>query len=390
MTQTIPTSSTPLATRLVALDVFRGLTIALMITVNNPGSWSHIYAPLEHANWHGCTPTDWVFPFFLFTVGVSSWFSLKKYNNRPPADVYAKIWRRGATIFLIGLGLNTFLISAPDYSHLRILGVLQRIGIAYAIGASLCVWLKKRDLAIVGAVLLLAYWCVQLMFSDPVYPFGHETSGDKIEGLANNVVTNVDRFILGENHLWRGKGIPFDPEGLLSALPAVVSVILGFFLGFLVDENPNRRLLVRKMAVWGLIGISLGWLWGLVFPINKSLWTGSFVIYTAGIATVLNALLIYVIDVQGWRGWIKPALVFGMNSILAFVLSGVWVKVLSKIKVEEGDKKVSVLQHFYHTVVMPIGGGDNEVSSLMYALIHVVIFWLILWVFYKRGVFLKV
>ncbi len=381
----------PASGRLIALDVFRGLTIALMITVNNPGSWSHIFTPLEHANWNGCTPTDWVFPFFLFTVGVSSWFSLKKYQNRPPADVYRKIWRRGATIFLIGLALNTFLISAPDYSHLRILGVLQRIGIAYAIGATLCVWLPKRTLSVTGAIILLAYWLIVWKFSDPVYPYAHEVGPDKIESLSNNVVTKIDRAVLGENHLWKGKGMPFDPEGLLSDFPAVVSVILGFFVGFLVDSNPDRRKLVRKMAVWGLIGLSTGWLWGLAFPINKSLWTSSFVLYTAGIATILNALLILIIDVFQSRWWIKPALVFGMNSIMAFVLSGLWVKVLSRVKLTDAaGVKSSVLQRFYQDVVMPIGGGDNEFSSLLYALIHVAIFWLILWVFYKRGIFLKV
>ena len=388
---TLETSAPPKPARLLALDVFRGLTIALMITVNNPGSWDHIYAPFEHANWNGCTPTDWVFPFFLFIVGVSAWFSLKKYNNRPTNDVYLKIWRRGATIFLIGLALNTFLISAPDYSHLRILGVLQRIGIAYAIGSTLCVALPRKYLALVGAFTLLGYWALLFHYSDPVYPYAHETADHKIEALDNNLTVKVDKYILGENHLWKGKGLPFDPEGLVSAIPAIVTVILGFFLGFLIDATSNRSILVRQMAAFGLTGMALGWFWGLAFPINKSLWTSSYVLYTAGIATIFIALLVYVIDVLDKKFWIKPALIFGMNSILAFVLSGVWVKVLTKIKFADSTgKKSNVLQLFYHNVVMPIGGGDNEFSSLIYALSHVLIFWLILWVFYKKGIFLKV
>ncbi len=254
--------------RLVALDVFRGLTIALMFTVNNPGTWSFIYPPLEHAKWSGWTPTDFVYPFFLFTVGVAAWFSLKRYQDGAPRALYFKIIKRGIMIFTIGLGLNLFLNSLTSYHNLRIMGVLQRIGIAYMLGTLICVSFSKRNVAIIAAAILFGYWALMYFFGDATYPFGFH-DGTQYLGLENNIVTRFDRWVLGASHLYKGYGgIPFDPEGLLSTLPAVVSVILGYFTGMLVDSKPDRRSLVKSMFLWGIAALVVGQIWDFAFPIN--------------------------------------------------------------------------------------------------------------------------
>jgi predicted acyltransferase len=425
--------------RLVALDVFRGLTIALMFIVNNPGTWSFIYAPWEHAYWHGVTPTDWVFPFFLFAVGISAWYSLKKYENQPPIDLYWKILKRGATIFLIGLALNAFLISAADYSHLRIMGVLQRIGICYIIGSMICVSFNRATVGIIGVVLLVWYHVMMLFGGDPQFPYGLEVvgaDGSSMQHLDTNLVTEIDKKVFGENHLWRGKGTAFDPEGLLSTIPAIVTVILGYFAGRMVDTTSDRMLLVRNMLIWGVIGLAAAWVlsnttlfgqWAC--PINKSLWTPTYVLNTAGTAIIILGILIWFIDIQGFKGWTKPVLVLGMNSILAFVLSGVYVKTISKFKFDSAvetvaqkwdnqtvPKRIGGYQKLYETVFSPLttpnallasakskqltkAGNPNEwasfvkkqkLSSFLFAIFHVLFFWFILWIFYIRGIFLKV
>ena len=416
--------------RLVALDVFRGLTIALMFTVNNPGTWAFIYPPLEHAKWSGWTPTDFVYPFFLFTVGVAAWFSLKKYQNGAPRALYYKIIKRGIMIFLIGLGLNMLLNTLSSYHNLRIMGVLQRIGIAYMLGTLICVSFNKRTVAVIAAAILLGYWGLMYFFSDATYPFGFY-DGAQYLGIENNIVTKIDRWILGVSHLYKGyDGIPFDPEGLLSTLPAVVSVILGYFTGMLVDSRPDRRDLVKAMFLWGIAALVVGQIWNFAFPINKPIWSSSYVVFMAGFSLVINAALIWLIDVKGWRGWTNPILVLGMNSLLAFVLSGVYVKTISKIKFDSSyetitqvwnnnavvPKRIGGYQKLYETVFSPlttdyqtlknvkdkvITAKNNpsvwadfearqKLSSLFFALFHVLLFWSILWIFYKFNIFLKV
>jgi predicted acyltransferase len=483
--------------RLVALDVFRGLTIALMFTVNNPGTWAFIYDPLEHAKWHGWTPTDWVFPFFLFTVGVSAWFSLNKYQfSKTPRDVYFKIIKRGIMIFLIGLGLNLFLNSLTTFENLRIMGVLQRIGIAYLIGSVICVSFSQRTVAVIGGVILVGYWLMMKYYwmsvhgiSQPAYPFGFHDS-TKFVDIKNNIVTVFDNWVLGASHLYKGyDGIPFDPEGLLSTLPAIVTVFLGFFTGKLIDSKPDRMDLVKNMALWGAGALILGWMLNLEFPINKPIWSSSYVIFMAGWCLVINALLIWLIDIKptmkqtlilatplllmtlnlwyfseplgfylgqpsqlswltafaiftvmtllfsafnnmGVRNWIKPILVLGMNSMLAFVISGMYVKIVSKIKFDSSyetvvekwnnnavvPKRIGGTQKLYEEVFSPLTADrtfvtnirnkvftkennpsvyasfeeKQKLSSFFYALFHVFLFWLILWVFYRFNIFLKV
>jgi predicted acyltransferase len=418
--------------RILALDVFRGLTIALMFIVNNPGTWGHIYAPLQHAKWQGWTPTDFVFPFFLFTVGVSAWFSLKKYQNGAPRALYWKIIRRGLLIFLIGLGLNMFLNSLSSYQNLRIMGVLQRIGLAYLIGSLICVSFSRRTVGIIGVLLLLGYWALMHLNSDPSYPYGFwDEVGKRYYGLENNIVTQFDNWLLGANHLYKGYGgIPFDPEGLLSTLPAIATVILGYFTGLLVDSRPDRSELVKVMFLFGLGALVLGLIWDLVFPINKPIWSSSYVVFMAGWCLVINAALIWLIDVQGYKNWTKPLLVLGMNSLLAFVIAGAYVKFINKLKFDSVyetttqawnnnavvPKQIGGYQALYESVFSPITtdyqllkdvkmglinrenkpsewadfSDKQKLSSFLFALFHVLLFWLILWVFYRFNIFLKV
>ena len=416
--------------RLVALDVFRGLTIALMFTVNNPGTWSFIYDPLEHAKWSGWTPTDFVYPFFLFTVGVAAWFSLKKYQGGAPRALYYRIIKRGILIFAIGLGLALYLNNLTTYHNLRIMGVLQRIGIAYMLGSLICVSFSRRTVAFIAVTILLGYWAAMYLFSDPTYPFGFH-DGTHYLGIENNIVTRFDRWVLGVTHLYKGyDGIPFDPEGLLSTLPAVVSVILGYFTGMLVDSKPDRRELVKRMFLWGAAALAVGQIWHFAFPINKPIWSSSYVVFMAGWCLVINAALIWLIDVKGWRGWTKPILVLGMNSLLAFIIAGVYVKTISKIKfdsdyetvtqVENNNtivpKRIGGYQKLYETYFSPLTtdyqtlknvkdkvltkqnnpsvwedfAARQKQSSFLFALFHVVLFWAILWIFYKFNIFLKV
>ncbi len=421
-----PTSSNQ---RLLALDVFRGLTIALMFIVNNPGTWSYIYDPLEHAKWSGWTPTDFVYPFFLFAVGVAAWFSTQNMGGKPTQALYFKIIRRGATIFLIGLGLNLFLNSLSTYNNLRIMGVLQRIGIAYTIAMLLVVSFKPKTVAIIGISILLGYWALMFFNSDAQYPYGYH-DGNKYFGVENNVVTKFDLAVLGKSHLYKGyDGIPFDPEGLLSTLPAVVTVIIGFFVGGLIQRRKNRKELAAEMLFYGLIFLGFGELWNLGFPINKPIWSSSYVIFMAGWCMAINALLILIIDVYGIKFWVKPILVLGMNSMLAFIISGVYVKTISKLKFDSSyevltnkvdgsvsAKRIGGYQKLYedyfspittpHQLMSDVKSGKitiknraevfndfvakQKLSSFIFALFHVLLFWSILYVFYRRGFFLKI
>lgn len=363
--------------RLVALDAFRGLTIAAMITVNTPGSWRYIYSPLRHSSWHGCTPTDLVFPFFLFAVGVAMWFSFKKFNYQLSRAASLKILRRTALIFLIGLLLNAFPFVGRDYSHLRIMGVLQRIALAYGIGGFICLGVNRKwHLPIAGSILLL-YWGLTswLGGADPY-------------SLANNISIPIDKAILGANHMYKGFGIAFDPEGLYSTIPAIVTVMLGFFTGRVIASNSKERA-VSYLLFMGCIAVALGSIWNLVFPINKPLWTSSYVLYAAGLAQLVLGVMIFLIDIKGWKKWSHPFLVFGMNSLFIFVLSVVWVKVIAYlIHIPVDGKMVTGYSWLYHQGFASWAGAMN--GSLFFALFHIVMYWLIVLVLYKKKIFIKI
>ena len=365
--------------RLLALDAFRGLTIAFMIIVNTPGSWAYVYGPLRHADWHGCTPTDLVFPFFLFIVGVAMRFSFARHNYQPSSDLLKKIFWRTVTIFSFGLLLNAypFIRQDWDWASLRIMGVLQRIGLAYGLAAILSLYLSEKKLWISCGIILIGYWLILLLFggSDPF-------------GLSSNIARTIDIAILGENHLWRGTGIPFDPEGLLSTIPAIVTVLIGFSIGQLIQKVPDQMRLVQTILIRGAGIAAVGWLWGFIFPINKQLWTSTYVLYTGGLASFFLASFIWLIDIRGYKKLSWPFMIFGTNSIFVFIGSGLWVKTILKVKFDYNGDIISGYSYLYNTVFQPLAGNIN--GSFLFALAHVLGWWLILFWLYRKKIFIKI
>jgi len=362
----------------MALDVLRGITIVAMITVNNPGSWSHIYAPLRHSVWHGCTPTDLVFPFFLFVVGVSMFFSFSKYGNVLNRASFVRLAKRTVLIFAIGLFLNSFPQWAKDFSHLRILGVLQRIAMVYGIASLIVLSVKRKWLPYISTGILLLYWGILFYFG-----------GDAPYSLEGNVTIPFDRSILGENHLYHGFGIPFDPEGLLSTIPAIVTALLGYMAGALIQQTEKHKI-PPYLLIGGSIGIATGLLWGIVFPINKPLWTSSYVLYTAGWASIVLSILIWLIDIKSYKKWASFFVVFGMNPLFIFALSGLWAITISRIiRFDNGNGQITnayswLYTHIFESFAGPLNG------SLLFALAHVCVFWFIAWLLYRKKIFIKV
>ena len=350
--------------------------MAFMIIVNTPGSWKYVYAPLRHASWHGCTPTDLVFPFFLFIVGVSMWYSLKKYGNELNGGSFLKVLRRTASIFALGLFLNIFPYFDRDYSTLRIMGVLQRIAIAYGAGAIICMTIRRDYLWIVTGLLLLLYWGVMMLFGGPE-PFS----------LEGNFAIKVDTWILGKNHLYTGFGIPFDPEGLLSTVPAICTVIIGYYIGEILGKGSADGKTVLKILVIGAALTGLGLLWNIFFPINKPLWTSSYVLYTAGIALMVLSIIYFLADVIKFRLWGLFFMVFGTNALFSYFLAGVWTKLILFFKVPYDGDKISLYTWIYETVCVPVAG--NLVGSLMFAIIQMLLIWSVALFLYRKKIMIK-
>jgi len=358
--------------RYKSLDVFRGITIAMMILVNTPGSWAYIYSPLQHVDWHGYTPTDLVFPFFLVAVGLSMTFSFKKYDKNDHRAFYLKATRRALLIFLIGLALNAFPFINKDYSHLRILGVLQRIAFAYYFAAIIIHNLPEtKKLLWASGIILVGYWAILLLFSN----------GDPY-GLETNFGRNIDLFLLGDAHMWHGKKIAFDPEGFLSTLPAIVSVISGYLLGLFIQKYKDMDLVARVLLIGNVLIIS-GYAWGLVFPINKSLWTSSYVLVSTGIAAVILGILIFVIDIRKNSKWALPFEAFGMNPLIIFVLSILWVKTYFTIHIGDQNMYGWLYSEVFKQIINPTFG------SLLFALFHVFGCWVVAYVLYKKKIVIK-
>lgn len=364
--------------RYLALDVLRGMTIAFMILVNTPGSWQYVYPPLKHAAWHGCTLTDLVFPFFLFVTGVSLFFSFAKYQNKVSKESFWRVSRRTLLIFVLGLLINSYPQWTTDYSQLRIMGVLQRIAVAYGLAALIVLSAPRRWLPGIGVVILLIYWGI-------LYFFG----GSDPYSLQGNATISLDRAILGENHLYRGFGIPFDPEGILSSLPSVVTVMIGYLAGMMIRETERNRVPV-KLVLYGIAFTITGYLWGLVFPLNKPLWTSSYVLYTAGLAAIVFAALIYIIDLRGYKKWTLLFSVFGRNPLFLFILSVLWGKTLRLlIRIPDGEgNMIAGSTWLYQNIFVPLAGNMN--GSLAHALAHIAFFWLTGYILYRCRIFVKV
>ncbi len=374
--------------RFHSLDLFRGLTVALMILVNNPGTWASVWPPLRHAEWHGCTPTDLVFPFFLFAVGMSMWFSFEKIGHRLTATASKKIVKRGAIIFAIGLFLNAFPFLGKDWSQFRVLGVLQRIGMAYAIGAFLCLGLSRKALIWASMGILVGYF-LGLWAWNPAAPFE----------LGANLAGEFDRWILGDGHLYHGyrnaagERVAFDPEGFLSTLPSAATVILGYLTGDLLDSGDEKSndLKSRNLLAVGLSLVALGAFWSLFFPINKPIWTSSYVLFTGGLAILTVGFFVWIFDEKGMTSGTGPLVHLGMNPLFAYVLSSILAKTLLSIRWPTGvaGEERTAWSWIFDTVFRPIDGGA-ELSSFLFAASFVAVVWLACWALYRRKIFIKI
>ncbi len=462
--------------RLVSLDVFRGMTIAGMVLVNNPGTWSSIYGPLKHAEWHGITPTDYIFPFFLFIVGVAIPIALKKrIENGVTPDLYWKIFGRSATIFALGLLMSMipffqfndttgipyaikillvlsfsaallfyllekktiaaiiavasaltlagfYLAGANivwyNFGTMRIPGVLQRIAVCYLIVAIIFLHTNWKQQTAIGIGLLLVYWLLMTLIPVP----GCEIA--TIDDKACNLAAWLDRTILTESHIWRSAKV-FDPEGILSTIPAIVTTLSGVLTGSWIirrDEGLGTRdegqlteggqvmgdgssgsslvpspssLLpalnkVAGMFFFGTVLLAVGWSWSLVFPLNKSLWTSSYVLYTSGLALLTLASCYWLIDIKGYKRWAWPFVVFGVNALTLFVFSGIMARLLGMIRVAapEAGKEISLQQWVFNNAFLSWASPVN--ASLAYAICFILVWLFLMWILYRKNIHIKV
>ena len=381
--------------RFYSLDVFRGATVALMILVNNPGSWGSIYPPLKHAPWHGCTPTDLVFPFFLFAVGNAMAFVMPKLEAAGEKTFWYKIVKRTLLIFIIGLFLNWFpfikydadgnLVGKP-FETLRLLGVLQRIAICYFFASIIVHYCKVRGAFLVSAIILLAYWFLCVV-ANPADPFS----------LAGWFGTAIDKNILGEKHMYHGEGVAFDPEGLLNSFAAIVQVIFGYLVGNYILQKGKTQEMLNGLFVAGCVLIVTGLAWETVFPLNKKIWTSSYTIYTTGLALLTLSVMIYLIEFKNAKGaWSRFFDVFGKNALFIFVLSGVLPRLLALIRIPGAidaagkQKYLSPFGWFYEHVCKPILPQEPRLGSLIYAFCFIAMMWFFAWVMDKKKMYVRV
>jgi predicted acyltransferase len=363
--------------RLIALDIFRGLTVALMIVVNNPGSWSSVYPPLLHSVWNGCTPTDLVFPFFLFIIGTAMWYSYKKSDHRISKSLVVKIVKRSVIIYLIGLSLNAYSVFSLDLTTIRIMGVMPRIAIAYCIASFIVLGFQIKWLRIIIGLILLLYWAIIVTLG-----------GDTPFTLEGNFARTFDIAVLGLNHIPLFHGVRFDQTGLLSTLPSIANVLFGYLAGRLIDTSEIKLHAVKRLLIYGISGIAAALLWNILFPINKPLWTSSFVLYTCGFASLFLGTLLWITDIKGHAGWAKPFLVFGINPLFLYVFSEVLAITLGLeiARFTQGDK-TSITNWIYTTCFLPVAG--QKLSSLMYAIVFAGVCWLAGWILYRKKVIIK-
>lgn len=402
--------------RFYSLDVFRGATVCLMILVNNPGSWAHIYPPLDHAEWHGLTPTDLVFPFFLFAVGNAFSFVMPKLQAGGNGVFWKKIIIRSLLIFAIGLFLTwwpfvkwsgdelvfkpwSYIDDKGNPQGVRILGVLARIALCYFFAAIIIYYSKPRGAFYIGLLLLLFYWVLCFTLGDYT-----------MQGWFGN---KVDRAVLGVAHMYKGEGIPFDPEGIMSTMSAVVNVIFGYLVGDYIQKKSkttNKEFEFEKnvtatetpyqmltgLFVAGLVMMLTGYCWDMVFPINKKIWTSSYTIYTSGLATIIIAVMIYLIELKNVRGFVARFFdVFGKNALFVFALSAFLPKGLALIRIENGLNDTGEMTYYnpwswlYQKVLIHIPG-DPRIGSLLYAICVITFMWAICYWMDKKKIYVKV
>ena len=367
--------------RLISLDTFRGITIVGMILVNNPGTWGSMYGPFKHADWHGWTPTDLIFPFFLFIVGVAIAyaFSSAVANGVDRGPLVWKSTKRALMLFGLGLFMAAYPIIQwdPEFAwirngiyNLRIMGVLQRIALCYFAVTLLFLYTKPKTQMIVMWCLLIGYWGAMAWYGN---------IDDKIDNLA----AIIDRSVLG-THLWAGAGRQWDPEGLFSTLPAISTTLMGVWAARILRQDATEERKTAEMMVTGFILLTIGYLWSWAFPLNKALWTSSYAVFTGGQAMLMLGLCYWFIDVKGKSGWTKPFVVYGVNAITVFVMSGIIAKTFGFIKI--GD--ISLQRWIF------LNGFDSWLptidASLAYSIVWVFVWYLILNWMYKRNIILKV
>jgi predicted acyltransferase len=426
--------------RIISLDVLRGITIMMMVLVNNPGSWGNIFAPLEHAEWNGCTPTDLVFPFFIFILGaaIPLAFVTKVLNQQ----TFIKIVTRSLRIICLGLFLSFFgkielfdlegyylilskliitgivayallgnfeqkikfylvltifsififlaFSGIEAYTNVRIPGVLQRIGVVYFFAALVYLKTEIKGQITTVALLLLGYWAIMTLIPVPGFGSANLDKGTNLAGWIDN--------LLLENHLWASSKT-WDPEGILSTIPAIANGIVGLLVGQLLNSSLAKNDKAKKMFGIGLALVILGLIWNEFFPMNKSLWTSSFVLYTAGFATLFLALFYYLIDIKGYKNWTTPLLFWGVNPMIVFFLSGILPRVLSSIKVanpaylignlDEIPEQIGLQEYLNKFCILP-HFDDPKIASLMWALLNITFWSFVLWYFYKKKLFFKV
>ncbi|MGK5077861.1 acyltransferase family protein [Janthinobacterium sp. HLX7-2] len=367
--------------RYLALDVLRGLTVALMIVVNTPGDWGAVYAPFLHAEWHGFTLTDLVFPSFLFVVGNALAFALEKYAHLGHGAVLAKLCRRSAVIFVLGFLLYWFpffkiddagLFAWSPLSQTRIPGVLQRIAVCYLAAALILHYWKTHGALLFSAGALLGYWAILALWGD--------------YSLHGNAPARLDVLLLGEGHLYHGEGVAFDPEGLLGTLPAIVNVIAGYLAGsFLRQTAPGQlRASLVRLAVAGAICVAVALCWNEVFPINKKLWTSSYAMLGIGLDLLLLALLMFIIDVRQMTGWTYFFEVFGKNTLFIYLVSQLLATVAFTVRIGGVALYQWLYQQWY------AGWAPARLGSLLFAVSFMLLCWLIACVMDRRRIYIKV
>jgi predicted acyltransferase len=383
--------------RFYSLDVFRGATVCLMIMVNNPGSWAHIYPPLDHAEWHGLTPTDLVFPFFLFAVGNALSFVMPRLQAGGDGVFWKKVIKRSLLIYLIGLFLTWWPFCRWEEGHLvlrhwvdpknpengvRILGVLARIAICYFFASIIIYYLKPRAAFYAGLLLLLLYWTLCFSLGDYT-----------MTGWFGN---KVDRAVLGVAHMYKGEGIPFDPEGIMSTMSAIVEVIFGYLVGDYIQKKGKNFEMLSGLFVAGVAMLLTGFCWDMVFPINKKIWTSSYTVYTSGLAIITIATMIYLIEFKNVRGWLGKFFdVFGKNALFVFALSAFIPKGLALIRIPDHLNEKGKMVYYnpwswlYQKVLVNIPG-DPRIGSLLYAICVIILMWAICYWMNKKKIYIKV
>ena len=380
--------------RLLALDVMRGITIAGMILVNNPGSWGYVYSPLKHAQWNGLTPTDLIFPFFMFIMGISTYISLRKYNFEFSHSAALKILKRTIVIFAIGLGIAWFSMfcrtwnslsgeeisflsrlgqSVWTFDHIRILGVMQRLALCYGATAIIALTMKHKYIPYLIVTLLAGYFILLI-------------TGNGFEYNDTNILSVVDRAVLGEAHMYKDNGI--DPEGLLSTIPSIAHVLIGFCVGKLLMEVKDIREKLERLFLIGTILTFAGFLLSYGCPFNKKIWSPTFVLVTCGLGSSFLALLVWIIDIKGYKKWSRFFESFGVNPLFIYVLADVLAILLGVITVTYQGENTSLQQVFYVGVLQPVFG--NEGGSLAYAILFVLLNWAIGYILYKKKIYIKI